>query len=325
MAMDDRSIRLHEPSTATIIRAEDVYFTFATGRLSYDCVTCNAKCCRGFGYLATAGKELERQLEMRPSLPLFVEPESNPRQYRIANCALGSSSSQSGACAKSTLNMVDAKPETCGLFPFNNLRRIGRYLVVRPHPSLCPLEVVSPGGTSECSTYGALLDAMSGQGIAACVPQCTTDDANAEHVIAFERRIVDLSEQFLQRDDYLQFVREQLRLHEAGAAPSLEAALQVVRELTDVPEAVALGRDADLVRTMVAVTPFLRSQVVFRDAAAGIGPGGLPLDYGRVAIAVRCIYLFAEAARASGMHRVTFQTVSKLALRFRLAGTVARA
>ncbi|MGH2396475.1 MAG: hypothetical protein ACRDFW_05715 [bacterium] len=161
---------------------------------------------------------------------------------------------------------------------------------------------------------------MSGQGIAAHVNECKTVDDNVGQVIGFERRIVGLSEKFLQRDDYLEFVREQLRLHESGGmqrpdgeAPSLEAMLQVVGDLTDVPQTVALGCDSELVRTMVAMTPFLRSQLVFRDVSPGHAPGSLQLEYARVALAVLCIYLFAEAARANGMRRITFQTISRLA------------
>jgi len=312
MAVPNRSIRLSQPSQ--VVEAEDVYFAFGAGRLSYDCVTCNAKCCRGWGYLTTAGKELGRQLELRPSLPLFVEPtkESNPQHYTIGNCAPGCFFLSKGLCEIHARYGYDAKPETCRLFPFNNLRRIGRYLVVRPHPNLCPLEVVPPGSASDCSSYPALLEAMSRQGISAPVPECSIDELGAEHVIAVERKIVDLAERSLQHDNYLDFVRQQLLLLDVHA-PSVETTLQLVAELTGIPANVTTGRDVEVVRTMTAITPFLRSQLVFRDVSPDRPQDRLPLDYGRVPSAMLCIYLFAEAARASGMQNVTFQTLSKLA------------
>jgi Fe-S-cluster containining protein len=314
-----RPIRLTHPRATTTIERDDVYFAFASGRLTYDCVTCNAKCCRGFGYLATVGNELQSQLRLRPSLPLFVEPTAgrDPQQYRIENCAPGCFFlSDGGLCDIHARYGYDAKPETCRLFPFNDLRRVGKYLVVCPHPSLCPLEVAPGGCISPHSEHAKLLDAMASPGIAARVPECVPSHGEPDTVIELERRVVELAERFDVRAGYLAFVHEQLRLEElAGggwerhAVPNAQTTVEMARALGATGADGAPG-DPALVRTMVAMTPFLRSRLLFRDPSAAHVPS---LDRTRVPLAVLSLYLFAETARACGMQRVTFQTISKLA------------
>jgi hypothetical protein len=78
-SMNPARIALGERDRETFIEPEDVYFSFASGRLAYDCVSCNAKCCRGFGYLVTGSKEVALQIEMRRQLPLFVATSGNQR------------------------------------------------------------------------------------------------------------------------------------------------------------------------------------------------------------------------------------------------------
>jgi Putative zinc- or iron-chelating domain len=325
MLTHDRSITLYNSRPSVQIQPKDVYFTFASGRLNYDCVTCNAKCCRGFGYLVTR-PEMQRQLELRPSLPLFVDRSGQHEgaPYHIGNCAPSCFFlTEAGRCEIHSRLGYAAKPETCRLFPFNNLRRVGGYLVVGPHQSLCPLEVVPSGMTSRCSDHDALLDAMMEQGINAQVPLCDAATDDVSQLITFERSIVTLAEKFLDRSDYIAFTREQLRLDGPVAltqvdpeVPSVESVLQFGRELLDLPGTGTLGRDADLVSTMVAMTPFLRARFVFPDASS-VEQGSHPaFDHTRVATAVLWLYLFAEAARAGGMPKVSFQTISQLANNF---------
>lgn len=40
------------------VSADHVYFTFGDGRLTYDCVRCGSKCCRGHGYHVGSGQEV---------------------------------------------------------------------------------------------------------------------------------------------------------------------------------------------------------------------------------------------------------------------------
>jgi hypothetical protein len=83
-AQGEGAVELREPGARATIAAQNIYFAFASGRLSYDCKTCGSKCCRGFGYVSSIGPELRRQLEMRGALPLFISapPEDSPERSR---------------------------------------------------------------------------------------------------------------------------------------------------------------------------------------------------------------------------------------------------
>jgi len=321
------AVVLHEVDGSPSVNPADVYFTFGDGRLAYDCVSCNAKCCRGFGYFVTAGPELARQVESRRSLPLFVAPRSadNPLQHTMVNCAPACFFlSDSGLCEVHAQHGHAAKPETCRLFPFNNLRRVGRFLVVAPHSYMCPLGVSPRGQTSECSDHQALLEAMSAKGISARVRSCSTVRVQPADVIALERSIALASEDALEQNDYLAFVRQQIRLQSGNdtaaahvSVATVDDVLRLVTELLDCPTEAELGSDSDLIRTMVAATPFLRSQFVFLDAVDDGDVHDASVSLARIPLAMLCIYLIAESARAAGMKRVTFQTLTKIEQEFR--------
>src|SRR4029079_2829320 len=56
------------------IPADRVYFAFPSGRLSYDCVTCGAQCCRGHGYNLDVAHDLKRQMAASHTLRFFLDP-----------------------------------------------------------------------------------------------------------------------------------------------------------------------------------------------------------------------------------------------------------
>jgi Fe-S-cluster containining protein len=99
--------------------ASDVYFAFGSGSLGYDCQTCGARCCRGFGY-GSRGPELLIQLRRRPHLSLFVASDDGegPLAHEVQNlppaCFFLTSS---GACEIHQQDGYAAKPETCRLSP----------------------------------------------------------------------------------------------------------------------------------------------------------------------------------------------------------------
>jgi Fe-S-cluster containining protein len=313
-----RSIRLHAHG-AIDITEDRVYFPFASGVFEYDCVRCNAKCCRGYGYLAATATELRTQARLRPTLPLFVEPGSKMTggQLRVGNCAPGCFFlSSTGRCQVHERDGYAAKPETCRLFPFNNVRRLSAHLVVAPHDSLCPLSVAGLGATSSCSDHATLLAGMSEQGIAARVPPFASL-SDEDLVVAHERRIVDLSKRFLDDGDFLSLARAQcgLDVERAGRAglPGVEQVLHGVATILGLPEDRIIA-DRALGRVMVAATPYLRMPFVFgeRDPAKRVD---LPAE--RAGVAVTCLYAIAACANATGMAEVSFQTLTKLARDFR--------
>jgi hypothetical protein len=261
---------------------------------------------------------------MRRHLPLFVAIGSEAKDpVGVSNCAPGCFFlSDDGLCEIQVKHGYAAKPETCRLFPFNQLRRYGKYLMVRPHSSLCPLQVVRGPSLSDSSEHLALLDAMSLHEISAAIPRVVLAVSHTQDVIPFERHVATLSEQFLDGDGYLPFVRSQLEALEAQRYTSdqsdaeIQNVTAIAADLLDCPVESELGLDPDLVRTMIAATPYLRSELIFNDDvpdnAAATRPH-VPLDFAKVPLALLCIYLFAETARRAGMKRVTFQSIVKIA------------
>ena len=261
---------------------------------------------------------------MRRALPLFVDRTSQPglENFVIGNCAPECFFlSDDGLCDIHAREGHGAKPETCRLFPFNGFRRVGRYLLVEPHRSLCPLQVLACGNTSLCSDYETLMSAMTSQGIAAPIPECHTYAADADNVIAEERAIVSASERFPREGAYIDWLVIQGRLSSAGLDET-EERLRLVRtcvlmsNLLDVPGDPVASGDSELLHTMVAMTPFLRAQYAFspRDPNVSLTH---PLPRRRIPDAMACLFIVARAARAAGMRHVTFQSISKLEADFR--------
>lgn len=127
--------------------SERLYFAFRSDGFSYDCVSCKAHCCRGHGYSLSTGQELDTQLRLRPSLRMFLSSNDAGTSYHVSNCAPACFFlTHDNTCSVQVTSGYQAKPETCRLFPFNHFRRVGDFLIILPHVSLCPLKV-SPGGS----------------------------------------------------------------------------------------------------------------------------------------------------------------------------------
>jgi hypothetical protein len=159
-----RGIRLFHTRPPIDIAADCVYFAFASGRFTYDCITCNAQCCRGHGYQATVGPELDRQLALRPALRFFLDQQNgeSPSQRIIRNCPpacflfteLGRCRSPCGALdLMRSLRLVD-----CFLsINYGASRSTSSFAP----PAAVSLQVEPPGTTSNKSTYAELLEVIS--------------------------------------------------------------------------------------------------------------------------------------------------------------------
>jgi Fe-S-cluster containining protein len=320
-----KQIVLRSSAGAVRIPSANVYYAFGDGRFPYDCVSCNAKCCRGYGYLAAAGAEFDRQVNMRRTLPLFAAPapDRGTAQFQISNCAPGCFFlSDDGRCEIHATAGFDAKPETCRLFPFNNLRRLGPYLIVAPHSSLCPLAVSYPERSS-CSDHAALFESLAAQPIAARVRGFTSEFANPADLIARERQIVTLSDANGHARSYLPFVAGQILLDTASAGSTstgIELVTDAVNRIAAVlgtPRAESFSENPELVRTMIAVTPFLRAQLVLAEQRPADKPQQRPVTGARVALSILATYLLGDAAMTAGMKEISFQTLAKLSQDFR--------
>jgi len=317
-----RLIRLHQPSGNVDIQTKNVFFTFGDGRLSYDCVSCQSKCCRGHGYLATFGTELETQLRLRPSLPLFLEPSGRPgaNYLGVTNCAPGCFFlGDDGRCEVHAMHGHAAKPETCRLFPFNAFRQVGAFLVVAPHQELCPLSIANSEIRSPESAYDGLLEEMLRRGISTRVRHASTGGRDVAEVVARERNVVELAERSLNCGDYLTFAVAQMNLSRPADAhlegvqnAAVHSLVQLAHDLLGTPERATLGHEPDLVRTMIAMTPLLRSRLVFHETDGGAAARGLPLPEDRLPHAMIAAYLFTEAASRAGTAPVTYQTISRM-------------
>jgi hypothetical protein len=321
-------VQLHARNPETVIASQNVFFTFASGRLRYDCLECDAQCCRGHGFQAAGGSELLYQLERRPQLRFFLESESfggTTTHNWPPECFFLESDRRCGIHVHSGYR---SKPETCRLFPFNRLRQVGQYLVVSPHGFLCPLSVTGNSGLSPQSDHGSLLKDLADRGITAHVEECASPVRDLSTLIALERQILALSEQYIANADVLGFIDAQLRLtrdffpHDKSdrfVSASDAAAVTVAETLASCaevlglrPEELILG-SREIACVVIAMSTELRARSLFLGKELR-NPGAR--DYGisiqRLPLVLLATYLFAELAGAAGMSNVTYQTVSRL-------------
>ena len=208
------------------------------------------------------------------------------------------------------------------MFPFNYLRRVGSYLVVAPHHGLCPLTVVAHGEYAEHSVHEKLLESMSAHGLAAHVPAASVGESSVEECIALERSILAASEQYLGNQDYRSFVREQAQLTVAHSnarekpVDSLGICESYIKAILGVESPSNLIGHRELVKTLVACTPALRSHMIFQPLQPEAGQSSVR-DRSRVPYALLALYYIAAEAMRAGMKRVTYQTLIGLEREFR--------
>ncbi len=300
----------------------DVVFLFEGGRLGYDCAGCQENCCRGNGYFVQAGHEMEVQREYYAHIDLFAN-----RQLAISTVGSGCYvrnlkprcffSLDDGRCRIHVEHGLGSKPETCRLFPFNGLRVAGRFLLVSPHPRLCPLEVAKSGERAGESDYQYLFEQMALRGIMGSAEEVYSPAASIDDTIATERHVVSLAERYLERG-FDEFVVSQLELSGTGCDLALrhELARSAYRRFRDrlrdtlgVWPRLTEDDCAEIDRIIIAMTPILRSYLLFRPLAekqpAAISPP--QIVFAIVALRILCLL----AAEADGSV-ITYQTVSTI-------------
>jgi hypothetical protein len=319
MTPTGNSIVLHGSPHEPCIPRDHVYFAFGSGRFEYDCVSCDAKCCRGFGYHLHVGHELQEQLRASPTLRFFLSRrDAEQHGYQVRNCPPSCFFlDQRNHCGIQVAHGHSAKPETCRLFPFNYLRRVGAYLIVAPHMTLCPLQTLEPSAHSERSGHEPLFQAMSAFGIAAQVPIVTASADDVPALIARERRIVDYSEEQLAARSYLAFAAQQLAatvddsepLERTGSrahADDLESFASTLCEVLGIGTGSIHRPDPAVLRCIVAATPTVRAELLFpSNNRAHVSIERLP----RMLLAL-CVLV--DLAAQAGQRRITFQTVMRI-------------
>lgn len=329
--MSDRSpggtISLRGTSPGMNVDFEHVYFAFPSGGLTYDCVACGAKCCRGFGFRIEDRVQLQRRVTSQPAFGMFVERThgSDDTTLLVTNCPPACFFlDEQNRCGVHAEQGFDAKPETCRLFPFNNFMRFGEYVVVLPHAGLCPLAVVSRGQTATTSTHSGLFAAMAASGVSAPMPRSRRRPTEAARTIHLERRIVRLLSDRVP-SSYEDFAAAQLTLTRGemsrrtqGDAPTdeFEAAKATVSRylhtLFGVLGRVPCAEDSTnpaLVSTLLACTPIFRARLLFGEAK---GPSYPVADPELVPRAMLALHTIAAFALESGMREITYQTLDRL-------------
>lgn len=205
------SVALHSLGAGSYVEPDTTFFTFESGRLSYDCRACGAKCCRGHGYLVRGAGELRALLALRPAIRFFLVPAKGHEVFQVNNFGPGCFFlQQDGLCRVQLERGYTAKPETCRLFPFNRMRQLGGFLVVSPHAQLCPLDVVDAGQTHSASFHEGLWSEMSRTGIASPIARVrSTDGREPSEVIGLERGVLSLAAAHFEIGNYLEFLHAQ--------------------------------------------------------------------------------------------------------------------
>ena len=305
------------------VKSEDVYFAFPDGRLDYDCQSCGATCCKGHGYVLHQGRELMTQIQKRPAAMLFLEtaPTRGQDAFLMKNSPPGCFFLQpDNNCRIQLESGYAAKPETCRLFPFNHLRRVASTLIVRPHPSLCPLSVTPNGSQSARSSHVALLASMAEFGLATTIPSAFPRTADLTALFTLERLIARHSAESLELTRYSEFAALQLAVARSGPAatvgPShateLDALFESIgRVLNGTPSMKSMTHGASI-RALVAATPALRAELLFPDSPATGRQTPRDLDSDHVTRMLSALSVLIGFAHDAGMDDITYQTVLRI-------------
>ena len=132
--------------------------------------------------------------------------------------------------------------------------------------------MVEPNGASPDSSYDHLLTATGLHAEECAIREASAIEDDAASLVALEEEIVRLSELHLQSHDYFDFATAQLAATRSlfarcasviPAEDELDAHSTTCRRVLGLGPLPEHGLKANLTRTMVAVTPFLRAQMVF--------------------------------------------------------------
>jgi Fe-S-cluster containining protein len=321
-------IEIRAPNGTLNIDKPNVYFAFGDGRFGYDCVACEAQCCRGHGYRATSSAQVLYQLNRSPLMRFFTASDdgstASVRNLPPACFFL----TEGNRCGIHAEHGFGAKPETCRLFPFNNLVLIGSYLVVSPHVNLCPLELNLSSTPRDESRHDALFDAMASQGIGAPIQVRSWGDRRAVLTMELEQQLCELSERAVIGGDLASLLNAQIDATAAMARRSPELMGRTDSDLDEMPSAeVALSNvrsvlglsTGDIEQALVAVRPLiaamspaLRIRWILGNAQSKKAKGPAP-TVPRLPLAVGTTGILAALAKAAGMTTVTYQTVMNLA------------
>jgi hypothetical protein len=122
-----------------VLHDRPLYFPFPSGALRYQCVGCDAPCCKGQPLVISRSRELVTLQAAQPRAALFAAP--HPAGNALLTVLPPDRCwflSRNSTCRLENAVGRDAKPTGCRLFPFSRIVRAGEAVVVLPD-FLCPL------------------------------------------------------------------------------------------------------------------------------------------------------------------------------------------
>jgi len=328
------SIEIRHDGSYLHIPRENVFFSFANGRLTYDCRACPTHCCRqGFGYWLNSEEERQSQLTDRPYLQFFLEPDPRPGYQKLHNHPPGCFFlSDDGHCSIHRDKGPAAKPLTCQLFPFNRMLLVENLLVVGARASACPIQAVPIQRKSPLSSHDFLFRTMARHGMDRSIFCGRGLMENLSALVDLERRIVELSEEALKKDiplstfideqfgvtqDLLESLRGSLSECAGLFGSSAEEMARLATEVLGVPEIDVHSFDRGVRQSVIAATPILRAALVFfQTTGPRVREGGL-VSIERIPFAILAVAILCQLAKLAGMVQVTVQTASHLARKYR--------
>jgi hypothetical protein len=311
------TIVIHVGSRELRVPEGNVYFAFGDGRFRYECATCDARCCKGHG-LGLDVDLLKVYLRTKPGLAMFVRGEACRARVSLDNYQPGCFflNGDNKCSVHNSLGSL-GKPESCRFFPFNGLWRLSDYLVVYPHLSLCPLEVVlDTRYRHSASRHGTLIAGLAADGIRGPVPASALGRTTVNRLVSLERQILADAEARIESADQAGFLETQARLT-AEVFPEISAQAVFAPERFGEALTSVIGLDPGrrritdeaAVRTLIACTPALRVMILIR--TLGAGNGGID-NLPRIPRLLKALHVVAEIALDVGLRRLTLQGAAKL-------------
>jgi len=140
-----------------LVAGKPIYFPFLSGILEYDCPSCDARCCKGAQLGIGKSRELASLLHISPSLALFAGDAFPSGPLPVIETVLESCwfLDSTNLCRIERAVGRDFKPASCRLFPFNQFRRAGDFIIVMPHFQ-CPIQVLSEPNPGSRTGHDAL-------------------------------------------------------------------------------------------------------------------------------------------------------------------------
>ncbi len=264
------------------IDSDRIYFAFLDDTLSYDCVSCAAKCCRGNGFYLT-NRELSTLERHYPGLGQLAAPPPSPVKASVVvvepppRCFF---LNKDNRCKIELKLGRSSKPVGCRLFPFNWFLAYDGVIAVG-FSDLCPIELATDAAGGFPVTHEALMAELAGVGdsslITSQVPPARIRPGFAAG-IGRERRFRETSRALLERSDLDGLLA---LMNVDGRA--LMAELSEFLGIDPAPNPSPV-----LARSLIAITPQLRLQLLASDRLEWVDLNEISGRY------VAALALFAE-------------------------------